>query len=287
MIGVLRNTGVRLEHTWQNDGQPIEPDGGVSSLTKVAITKADGSVLVPAGTDATRSAVGKFFFDLPPQAALNVLTVSWTALFNGLSQTIAEELEIVGGFYCNLADLKAIPNMPASITDAALLEFRRDFENLAEEYVGVAMVPRYHRDHVVGTGRTRVQLTKLRPRTVLSVSINGSVVADVSGYGLHPHGRLENLSGFPRPTIAGPNVFVEIEHGLDAPSESMRRACKLYVHHQAKMDRSAVGRDMLAETDSEGITARWSTPDWDAGRPTGLLDVDRTLNAARRSVGAG
>ena len=55
------------------------------------------------------------------------------------------------------------------------------------------------------------------------------------------------------------------------------RACRLYVRSCALSDQSSIPRDVLGQS-FEGTYTRYSTPDWDAGRPTGYLDVDRLLN---------
>jgi hypothetical protein len=42
-------------------------------------------------------------------------------------------------------------------------------------------------------------------------------------------------------------------------------------------DRSSVPRDIIA-TSADGMSTRYSTPDWGAGRATGYLEIDRLLN---------
>lgn len=65
---------------------------------------------------------------------------------------------------------------------------------------------------------------------------------------------------------------------IGAPPATLLRACREYVRSCALADRSNVPRDVIGQTFDGGYT-RYSTPDKDAGRPTGYLDVDRLLNS--------
>jgi hypothetical protein len=46
------------------------------------------------------------------------------------------------------------------------------------------------------------------------------------------------------------------------------------------VERTATSRDTLSQS-FEGGTTRYSTPDWNAGRPTGFLQIDADLNSER------
>lgn len=65
---------------------------------------------------------------------------------------------------------------------------------------------------------------------------------------------------------------------IGGPPTAVLRACREYVRSCALSDRSGVPRDVISQS-AEGTYTRFSTPDWDAGRPTGWLEVDRLLNS--------
>lgn len=69
-----------------------------------------------------------------------------------------------------------------------------------------------------------------------------------------------------------------ITYGFATPPALVLAACRDYVVLTSLRDRSGTAREAIA-TAADGVTYRYSTPDWDAGRPTGYLDVDRRLNS--------
>jgi hypothetical protein len=85
------------------------------------------------------------------------------------------------------------------------------------------------------------------------------------------------------PTSSNPHT-VGVEHGVDNPSV-LTRACIQYVASIVKRDDSGTARDIIWQSTDGG--QRYSTPDWKAGRPTGMLDVDAALNALPDHRGLG
>lgn len=81
-------------------------------------------------------------------------------------------------------------------------------------------------------------------------------------------------------------VTVTYVHGYEAPPEGLLAACAAFVGRRLANSASGTPRDVLSQN-FDGGTTRYSTPDWDAGRPTGYLDIDAALNAERdHRVGA-
>jgi len=66
-------------------------------------------------------------------------------------------------------------------------------------------------------------------------------------------------------------------HGLTSAPAALLDACTEYVLCVARSRASGVSRNTLSEATEVGTT-RYSTPDWEGGRPTGWLEVDRLLN---------
>lgn len=277
MISVLRNTGIQIRHTFYEDGVAIAADGSVT----YTVVKADGTTLTSGTATHVASPSDYYKFDLAPQANLNLLTITWSGVFGGLTQSQTDQVEIVGGIYCTLAELRALPGLSNATTfpDATLLELRREFEDIAERWCGVAFVPRFARETYVAVN-CPILLNRPQARTVLAASSTDSAGAvttyTTTAWRVSPVSMILTLDA-----VYG-DVTVEYEHGLDAPPPQIARASKIYVRNRALQDAKSVGRDVLRQVDENGFQIQFSTPDWDAGRPTGLLEVDAALNSVGR-----
>lgn len=274
---VVRNTGATLRHTFYVDGVATAPTGTVT----VTVAKADGTTLVSGNaTVATTEAS----YVLAPQTTLNNLTVTWAGTVSAVARTEVDYVEIVGARYLTdqeLTSLRDIAGQAHKFTFDDLREKLTEFEDIAEEYCGVAFVRRYARDLLDGSGVSRVYVSRRPARSLLSVHVAGSSYS-TSLFTLYTHGVLDYLTGsFTSPTVSGLNIAVGYEHGLDRPPPKIVHAAKQWIRSTLFADRSGVGRDVLSITDTQtGGSTRYSTPDWDAGRPTGFLEVDRDLNAS-------
>lgn len=287
METVLRNTPRTLTHTFAVDGSGTNPSPDSAT---VAITKADGTTLV-ADTSATEAGTGAFSYILPTQALLNLLTATWTAAFGAYTVIETDQVEIVGGVYVPLSELRAMPGLEDTddFSNDKLAHTRRQFEELAEEYTGVAWVPRFAREKVAGQGGTSLLLPHIRPRSVLSASstdTSGTVTTfTVTNWQVLDHGLLvTDGDSLTASSYGERNLIFEYEHGHDSPPESLRDACRMWVQSKLLRDRSQVSRRVISETDPAGFTQRFSTVDWKAGRPTGIEDVDQILNSLGRAA---
>lgn len=151
-----------------------------------------------------------------------------------------------------------------------------DFEDKAEEYRGVAYTPRDAEATLRGNAASYLFLPHLKVRTVESITIDGtalsvSELADVTTWG--DEGALERGVGW-----CGTQIVVAYTHGFEAPPATVLTACTEYVLCVLRAQKSGVSRNTLSEATEAGTT-RYSTPDWNAGRPTGWLEVDRLLNS--------
>lgn len=248
------------------------------------VTKADGTTL----TSGTATGSNPYTFTLAAQTALNLLTVTWTATIGGLTTVEMDQVEIGGGVYVPLADLRALPGLlnTGTYPDSTLLALRREFEDIAEWYVGVAFVPRYARETYAG-GNSTILLRHPNPRALLSVTSTDSGGAvttyTTTNWRLAASGMLSTEGTYlPCPSYGEQNVTVEYEHGMDTPPPQIVHGCKVFVRNRALQDARSVGRDVLREVNDNGFQIQYSTPDWNAGRPTGLFEVDAALNSVGR-----
>lgn len=154
---------------------------------------------------------------------------------------------------------------------AAAVEARvASFESLAERYRGIAYTPRDCVQTFMVAGADRLVLDRKRIRSVTSVTVDG-VALSATRIKLDPAGVLHIIG-----TVSG-LVVATYSHGYDSPPSLVLDACTEYVFCVLTGHASGVSRNTLS-VGSDGGTTRYSTPDWNAGRPTGWLDVDQLLN---------
>lgn len=277
---VLRNSGERLQVTFTVDGVATDPDGNSATVT---ITKADGTVL-QASTPTTRLDAGVYTYSLQPQADLNELTATWTGTFSGVTQSITTRVEVVGGYYCSLAELRAEPNLDSTtkFTTAKLIAARQWFETLAERYCNQAFVPRYRRLRLSGDGTTRLFLPDPYVTRILSVTdtatntlFTADELADLVADPVSGAVTRVSLGVWPANSL-----WVEYEHGLTDVPDDIHDAAKIAVRDKLLNDQT--GRPMLSIADGAGGTTRFAMPG--PGRPTGIPDVDAALNGYRLPV---
>lgn len=150
------------------------------------------------------------------------------------------------------------------------------FEPIAERYRGVAYTPRDASKVFTAGCASSLILPNTRIRSVTSVVIDGATI-DPANYqpGLSA-GVIKSRSGWSYQSLT-----VTYTHGYDAPPGELLDACTEYVLSVLKSRASGVSRNTLSQGSPDGGTTRYSTPDWEAGRPTGWLEVDRLLNSLR------
>lgn len=160
-------------------------------------------------------------------------------------------------------------NDPSTYPDDVLAGHVEAFEALAERYRGVAYTRRTRTELVAPSGGPLV-LAWPMVHEVLEITDGGTDVD--CGYTLDAEAGV--LYGqFPRC-----HLTVVYEHGFETTPAAVRRACALYVWHEATADATPDQGNMLSIATDVGVERR-ATPDWAAGRPTGWMDVDRILNA--------
>lgn len=267
--------------------------GSDATITSPTFVAADGYTAADTATDPTVTAVsaagqtvtlgtvvdiaaeGVYTVTVQGLAGPDLLTLTWVGAVSGADQRYVQQIDVVGGVYASLPELAAIPGVdhPNKHSTARLLELRDEFEDLAERWTGQAWVPRFAQE----TLRNTILLNFPQPRSIVSVVDSQSVTIDATSWELAEWGGLTDGFGG---SITGYGIWpltVKYVHGADRPPADLVGACKQYVRSKLLADNSRIGRDTLSQTDPAGITERWSTPDWNAGRPTGLLDVDRVL----------
>lgn len=180
MERVLRNTAATVSVTFYSGSSPVEADGAVAVVAK----KADGSTLF--STNATNDpAVGVYSVVIPAQANLNFLTLSWTGSFTGTPVTIESKVEIVGGFYFSIGELRAYDSAFSNLTrfpDELLVTIRDQVEAEFEDICKRAFVPRYYREDAIELDYDEDMIWLEKPEPIRFLSIKQNNVDYTSWY---------------------------------------------------------------------------------------------------------
>lgn len=261
------------------DGGEAPVDPGTVTVT---ITRADGTaVATSAATTGTGAAARTY--QLPAQIRLDHLTAVWTA--SAGARQVTTRHEIVGGFYADLAEIRALDALtsttkyPVELLDVA----RRQAEDRFEQATGVAWVRRHAREVLSGNGAARLVLSHRPPRSLIGATVDGVVSADLTLFRLYDEGLIERAAGatWPKESAGGGgNVVVEYVHGYDAPPADLKQAFLTYVRYLLLDTRSRIpDRATAMSTEFGTIQLASST-----SRATLIPEVDAILTAYDRRL---
>ncbi len=275
-----------LSHTFYVD------ETATDSSTTVTVSIKDANGTVVASGSATHGATGVYTFTLPPQAAVALLSVAWTATILGVTVVESDAVEIVGGFFFGLAEIRAADATLADTVKyptATLKRARLEAEMTCEAICERAFVPRYAREILDGTGTSDVLLGNPDFRTVRAVRVaprTGQTFvalspAELATLAMTPDGMLRRTE-MAFWTEGLQNVIAEYEFGLDAPPLPLKEAVMVHLRSLANKYRTGVPDRALSFTAVDGGTYRLALP----GRfTTGIPDVDAVY--ARYALGGG
>ena len=163
------------------------------------------------------------------------------------------------------------------VEDSTIDAYVAAFEDIAERYRGVAFTSRTATGVTVrGTDRTTLVLPHVKVGTPTAIAIDGTAFtsderADVTVWA--DEGTLYRDAGW-----CGTQVVLSYPYGYSTTPAAILDACTEYVISLHTSRQSGASRNTLSVSTDVGTT-RYSTPDWNAGRPTGWLEVDRLLNS--------
>lgn len=274
--------GVAATLSWQptdSTGEPAAPSGTVT----VGVTKADGTVVVAAGTATTGSSTSPRTYALAAQNTLELLTVTWTD--SGDSSTATQLVEVVGGYWFTVAQAAARDEKladQAKYPPARIVAVRAEVEAEFEDVTGQAWVPRYRRETLRGTGHNEIVTTEVRVRTVRSVRAydpDGVThdtwsAGDLAELTITDHGTLLRPDG--AAWAKGIRYVVEYEHGHDRPPVDLRDAAVTRLRHRLNAHRSGIPDRATTLSTDAGQTFALATPGL-RGFITGIPDVDVVL----------
>lgn len=287
-IAKASDTYVALPPFTLSTGEALT-DASVVTVAPVATaTREDGTAIVTAPVVSGDGVATPFKVLLTAAAhatRVDSLYLSAVATVDGLVQTVTKTVDVVGGHYFSLPELRAEPNMDdaTKYPTQLLLEVRDEIEGVIEQAADISFVRSYQRDRLNGNNTNMAQLSKQseRPYTLISVALNGTSET-LSDFDVSEVGELywHNAGIFLRPdrSRGRPNLIVEYEHGWDNPPAKLRRAAMQAVR-RVVMER--VSAKLADETGStvDGVTTRYWTPDAARGRSTGIMALDAVIEA--------
>lgn len=282
---INQGSGTLLYSYFYVDGTLTSAAGAVT----VAVTREDGTT-VTSGT-ATSVAVGTYSFSLPVQTDCDVLTIAWTGTVAGLSTTIKTRVEVVGGRYCTLSEVRAQDGLadatlfPVSVLEDAI----RWAEDTIDKYVGTPFTLRYCRERLTGDGSAELRLRQKFPYRLLSVIENGTSTAasTMATWVLYDAGQITKDTGYfltPSTTnLAGRNIEVRYEYGeLYPPDDIAWCARTLARYYCVELFNRMPDRATAVQNEYGTVNMAMAGG---PGRPTGLPDVNAVLNRYRAGGG--
>jgi hypothetical protein len=243
----------------------VTPDSTPTATAVSARTGASDVLDVAAWTGGTASPItGRYGATLPPQADLDVLTVTWEATIDSVDVTLVDTVRVVKAHYATLPQLLEALKSKAHVDRLRLLELRDDFADLVYEYRGASWTREYDQATV---DTCQSYLLPYKPTSLL-VSVTDSDDVDVLSSGGWEVTSFGLLAAETTPTVG-------VEHGVDNPS-ALTRACTQYVASIVNRDDGGAARDIVASYGDGG--QRYMLPNWKKGAPTGIETVDAALN---------
>lgn len=254
-------------------------DSTPSSVSVTAVRASDGTTIGTAPTAAVSGDRVKVTLTAANHTnQLDRLTLTVSATVNSLATKQTILVDVVGGHYCTLGSLREEPRLDDTTRypDALLAEVRDEITDYVERAASVAFVPMWGKENHIGDGTNLLVLRTNQVREVKSVAIR-DVAQSVSDFELLNGDRLHRLSGVAFTTLYP--VEITFEHGHDAPPTRLVREVKKAVRSELLARGAQAPTNALWEQTADGLTVRYSTPDWAAGRFTGTLTLDAAIHA--------
>lgn len=243
----------------------------------VTVRRLDGTI-VAGPTAASHLSTGRYSYDLPGQANLDHLDVSWVGSVGGGTVTLTDRVEIVGGFFFGLAEARASDSSLADVSrypTPMIANVRTQVEMECERICGWAFVPRFERRTFPGTGSNRIFLPVAKLRALRGITIHQwpgapEVVASMANISVDPGGEIVRHDGgiFP---YGYSNIVLEYEHGHDFPPEDLKEKAMYRLRSLLNLTRIGVPDRVSSYSTPDGATYRVTLP---SRGKTGIPEVD-------------
>lgn len=300
---VLKSNAATVSRTfYAADGETPADAAPQSTGVTFTLTRADGTA-VTSGTATYLNSTGAYSAVIPAQSRLDVMVLVWTV--TGIApgtQTITDYVEVSGGSYFDLAELRAMDGLSntTAYPSAALAGARMAAETLVEDYTRIAWVPRFYREILDGMQYTLLQgqfrgvdykamgssatlqleRTPCMTRKIIGVTLSG-VSQDLTGWTLSRWGRLSTGGTVFPPATAGQNVDVQYEWGHTYPPEDLKIAAKKIARLALLSTKSSIpDRARIMTTEFATFSLSIASEEF----PTGMPEVDSVLQQRREWI---
>lgn len=270
----------------------VEGDDGflvdVDDATTVPVVVKNGDGVTVASGTATHETTGVYYFTVPAQAQLDILTATATATVSGAAVTLTERARLVDRRITPLSVLRAYPAM-ASLSTVDFLDVVDQTEDWLVSCLNFSPVLTADR-RTFRTNELRARLIVpglYYPTTLYALSYNGTPYTSdqlasltLRGDGIEVASAYYGQSYDPVVGSYGGGFTYGVygawmAHGLTETPQDLSKACALLANHVAKAASSALP-DRATRVITEMSEIFLSTPDGDK-RLTGLPEVDGIL----------
>lgn len=278
VLRVQRGTTRSIKFALQVDGALVDADGAMS----VTVTNDEGAGLLAVA--ASHEALGMYSVLLTPAetATLDFLTLAWTATVSGVAYTAMSTVEVVGGFWFSVPQIRAAFVELAAYTDARIQAARTDAELFLEEQTDWSAVARYRRESIAFHRRDTYHavLGRWPVLRVRSVTLNGVALSsdDLATVTVDPDGVLffERQTLLSAWSLTRSRVLADVsyEYGPRVVSASAARVAMILARHRllrGPLDDRRIGLPV----EGGGVVALL-TPGV-KGSVTGIPEVDQWL----------
>ena len=260
--------------------------GGETAATRgsvtVTVTSDTGATLATGSASEDGSThVYSYSLTTAATAAIDLLTVTWASA----SETITTHVEVVGGFYFDLADLRAMNDISGQTTKYPTDSLRRArdwIEDIIDGTVNAPFVRRYFRDQFNWT--PNLVLRQPYGRALLSMSVNGTAVSggDLAALTIDSSGRIVTAATGVQSYRTG-LVDIRYEAAVmdSCPADLREVALQAARWHLIATDGQSGIPSRATSITNEFGNVNLTTASKD--RPTGIPDVDAViLNYAKQ-----
>ena len=193
--------------------------------------------------------------------------------------------------YASLAEVRALDALSDDTiyTDADINEGIAWAEQVIDDYCGTSFEAKAFSVTLAGSGSAELLVTHTDGypiqfiQSITSCSVDGTAVADVSGWGFYPTGVVVRDSGTftaPNSTLAGPNVAIAGTAGITAAAPDDIAWCARTLARQYVLElKSKVPKRELTAGEQGGFGPIAHAGG--VGRPTNLPDVNAVLSRNR------
>lgn len=256
-----------------------EEAAATTGVPTVTVTSRALGTTLTAPTASAGTGTGVYTVPLTTSAhtgSIDVLDLVWTGTVSGKTRVLSQSVEVVGGFYESIPNLRSITTLSSAATRPAaqLRRFRNELEDICEMARGTAFV---HRCAIETHTTGPVRLKHRHVVSLLAVTIDG-VAKTAADYTADPITRtLTTTDG--SAVYFTDSVRVAYVHGYQSPPGALVEACREYVRAKATIDSSNANRNPTSVTElATGTVYRFGTADPKYGRWTGIEGVDERIN---------